>query len=404
MRILLLNQFYPPDTAATGQLLSDVACALAAAGHEVHVLCSRGLYGGAGDPAEHVERGDTGGVQVHRLRASGRGRVRGADRLCDWGSFYALALRHSVRLGRVHACLALTTPPFVSAVGARLKRLWGTRLVIWAMDLWPEVAEAVGALRGRGLAVRGLRALARGLYARADQIISLGPAMTRRLRGLGVDAQKILEVPNWVPGEVVQPLPWRADCLGPDAGLDGRFVVMYSGNMGMVHEFETILDAARLLQEDDVLFLFVGDGKRRQEIADGARARGLRCVRFMPPQPLGRLSQLLASAHVHLVSMRPAAAGLIVPSKIYGILAAGRPAIMVGPPENEASQALQSSGSGFTVANGRPEEVAQIVRRLRDHPRLGARMGRAARAYYEASLGRDHSVPRIVRALTQRPC
>jgi len=398
LKFLLLNQFYPPDTAATGQLLADVAEHLVSEGHEVHAICSAGLYGGGRHRAEAVAHG----VRVHRLCATAFGRGGALGRLSDWGSFYSLAFTRSTRLGRFHACLALTTPPFIAAVGARLKRLWNTRLVLWAMDLWPDIAEAVGALRPHGAAAAALRGMARRIHATADAVISLGPAMTRRLAETGVDPRTIAEIPNWVPAEAVAPSSRDQARRGVLPGLDGRFVLMYSGNMGLAHEFDTLLDAARILSGEDASFVFVGGGKRREEVMRGARARCLSNVRFMDPLPLDRLAELLSSAGAHFVTMQPDVQGLVVPSKIYGILAAGRPAILVGPADNEIAHVLAESRSGFAVPNGRPDQLADVVRRLRDQPGLAQEMGRSARNHYQARLGRDRSV-RCIAALLAGP-
>jgi glycosyltransferase involved in cell wall biosynthesis len=175
---------------------------------------------------------------------------------------------------------------------------------------------------------------------------------------------------------------------------------MYSGNMGLPHEFDTILAAAELLREDrSILFSFVGDGSRRREVEQEVRRKGMRNVRFQKPVPLSGLSQLLASGDVHLVSMRKGLEGLVVPSKIYGILAAGRPAIMVGSTQNEIAQLLTDSKAGFVVENGRAEELAAVIRNLRDQPDVVAQMGQAGRRYYEQHLGRVRSVAAIINLL-----
>jgi glycosyltransferase involved in cell wall biosynthesis len=396
MRILLLNQFYPPDTAATGQLLADVAAGLAADGHEVHVVCSWGSY--EGGRVHAGRRDDAGPVFVHRVGATCRGRARPIDRLCDWASYYALAVEQGLALGRFDACLALTTPPFIAAAGALLKRTRGARLALWTMDLWPDVAEALGSVRPGGSLSRALRGLAGCLYRESDAVISLGATMTERLRAQGVPAAKLVTVHNWVPGEVVRPMPW-----GDGHTEDGRFVVMYSGNMGAAHEFGTILDAADQLRADPAIrFIFVGTGRRRTEVVEAARRRDLSNVSFESPRPLERLSESLGSAHVHLVSMLPGVEGTLVPSKIYGVMAAARPAIMVGPARNEVAQLLAESGGGFTIATGCPDEVAHAIRVLQNQPEVARSMGLAGRRYYERYLGRDRSVAAIVSAVTGR--
>ena len=398
MRILLLNQFFPPDTAATGQLLGDVAVGLAGGGHEVHVICSAGSY--EGGQLNDVRGAGLGGVSVHRVGATARGRARAAGRLLDWGSYYGLAAARALRLGRFDACLALATPPFIGLVGALLKRRHGTRLVLWTMDLWPDVAVAMRVMRAGGWPAHALRLIAKRLYRAADAIISLGSTMTQRLAALGVDEAKISTVHNWVPGEAVRPLPWGRRYIEGRFPLDGQFVAMYSGNMGTPHEFDTILDAAALLQATpSILFLFVGSGKRRPEVVREAQRRGLGNVGFMEPVRLDRLSELLGSASVHLMSMRPEVEGCIVPSKTYGIMASGRPGIMVGSTDNEAAELFAASGSGWAVETGRSQELARMIRGLRSRPDLARRMGQAGRRYYEQHLRRDRSVATIVDAI-----
>ncbi len=199
MRLLFLNQFYIPDTAATGQLLADVTEEMAAQGHEVHVIVSRRRYaGGAGVlPAEEV----INGVLVHRVGATGFGRRTKVGRLFDWLSFYVLAVWRALCLGRVDVCVSLTTPPFISLIGLLLSRLKGTRSVIWVMDMYPEIAVAYGVLQRKGLSYRVLTRLNRILYRNAAAVISLGEVMTERLGALGAPDEVIHTVHNWVPRE-----------------------------------------------------------------------------------------------------------------------------------------------------------------------------------------------------------
>jgi colanic acid biosynthesis glycosyl transferase WcaI len=200
MRVLLINQFSIPDTAATGQLLADVAETLADEGHEVHVICSRRRYGSGTDGC--AAREIVNGVNVHRVEATGFGRGKAVGRLLDWFSFYLLAMWRALRLPKMDVCVALTTPPFISLIGLLLSKLKGTRSVIWAMDLYPDIAVAYEVLRRESLTYRLLTRLNRFLYRNAAAVISLGEVMTDRLHSLGVPSDKVHTVHNWVPGEV----------------------------------------------------------------------------------------------------------------------------------------------------------------------------------------------------------
>lgn len=202
MRILLVNQFYKPDVAATGQLLADLAEALARRGHDVHVLCSRRSYcgGSTAYPAEET----INHVHAHRVGATGFGRIYKLGRMIDYLSFYILALWHALLLPKMDICVCLTTPPFIALVGLMLRKLKGTRLAFWTMDLYPEIAVAYGVMKPGQLLHRFLSKLSKKLYHEASCIISLGEVMIQMLIRAGADSKKIKTVHNWVPGEVVQ--------------------------------------------------------------------------------------------------------------------------------------------------------------------------------------------------------
>ncbi len=200
MRILLLNQFYKPDVAATGQLLADLAEELAARGHEVHVLCSRQPYNGGDMVLSAAET--VNGVCVHRVRTTRFGRTCKLGRMAAYLSFYVLASWRALRLPKIDVCMSLTPPPFIALVGHWLRLLKGTRLVLWSMDVYPQVAVALGELRGDCILYRLLSRLSRHLYKDSSCIVSLGEVMTSALVRAGAPPHKIITVHNWVPGEV----------------------------------------------------------------------------------------------------------------------------------------------------------------------------------------------------------
>jgi colanic acid biosynthesis glycosyl transferase WcaI len=204
MKILLLNQFYPPDVAATGQLLADLAEGLVKHKHEVHVICSRRSYNGGAVKYPREEK--INNVMVHRMIALGFGRGNTLGRIADYLSFYILAMWRALWLPRMDLCIALTTPPFISIVGLGLYWLKGTRLVLWTMDLYPQVPVALGMMKRESILYGFFFWLGRYLYRRSSRIISLGEIMTKRLIEAGVEPNKIVTVHNWVPREVINPV------------------------------------------------------------------------------------------------------------------------------------------------------------------------------------------------------
>ncbi len=398
MRILLLNQFYRPDTASTGQHLTDVADALAARGHEVHVVCSRRAYGGG--PARFAVEEALGDVHVHRLPATGFGRASQLGRAADYLSFYALAWRRTMALPPMDVYVPLTTPPLIGCVAAAAARRRKARLVVWSMDLYPEAAVALSVLRRGGAAHRVLARAARRLYRRADRVISLGEVMTRRLIEGGAPPERIAEASIWVPGEVVHPVSVGASRARRRWAPGAAPVMMYSGNLGMGHELETAVRAVdRLRGSVDLRVLFVGDGKLRRPLERLVGALGLEGVSFHPPQPLEHLADGLAAGDFHLVAQREGMQGLILPGKIFGVLAAGRATLFIGPHDTEIAAILRESGAGVVVPPGDVAAAAEAIRRLCADPAATGEMGRRARACYEARFGRDRSVARMARLI-----
>ena len=394
MRILFINQYYSPDSAATGQLMADEAQELSRRGHEVHVLCSARAYGGGNERYPAYEILDE--VHVHRVGATGFGRRNTVGRLADYLSFYLIAMMRAFFLPRMDVCVCLTTPPFIGVVGAALRALKGTQFILWVMDVYPQIAVTLGAIKRGSLLDRVLGLLSKSLYQRASQIISLGEVMTQRLVEAGADPARICMVHNWVPREAVEPKHRKESRTRAGWGLNGDLTVMYSGNLGLGHDLTTFVKAAHCLQKDiDFKMLFVGEGKGRASLEKTSKTEDANCVSFYPPRPLADLSDSLAAGDIHLVSQNLGTQGLIVPSKVYGILASGRPSLFIGPEDCEPAQIIHSSNSGIVVPPGDVEGATNALRLLLDSPDLRKSMGLRARECYESRFGCARGVAAI---------
>lgn len=381
-RVILVNRYFHPDHSATAQLLSDLAFALAGQGCEVCVVTSQQTYE---DPEASLPRQETvASVRVVRVPTTRFGRQGLWGRGLDYASFHlaaAWALLGQTRTGDV--VVAETDPPLISLVAALVAWVRGARLVNWVQDLFPEVACALG-VRGSSAAAALLTG-ARNLSLRAAATnVVLGGRMAGRLRGLGVPPERITVIHNWSDGRQIRPVAHEANPLRAEWGLQGRFVVGYSGNMGRAHEFESLLEAAWLLRDEPgIAFLFIGGGARRVEIEAQARSRGLGNVIFKPYQPRERLMHSLGAPDLHVISLRPELEGLIVPSKFYGIAAAGRPTLYIGDPDGEIPRILREEACGVTVRPGDAEGLANQVRGLAADAAECARMGVRARLAFE---------------------
>lgn len=361
MKIVFVNRYFFPDHSATSQLLSDLAFHFATQGREVYVIASRQRYDEPG--ARLPARENVNGVTVHRVWTSTFGRGNLFGRALDYLTFY---------IGTGLALLRLA---------ARLK---GARLVNWLQDVFPEVAGAVGMGSARGWVGRLLAKVRDGSLRAADANVALGMGMKRYLASRGVPESRLRVIHNWADGELVRPIAPEDSRLRREWGLEGKFVVGYSGNMGRVHEFDTILGAAQALRADaGIVFLFIGGGAQRAWIEAEARERGLPNVRFLPYQPRDRLAESLSVPDAHLISLRPEVEGFVVPSKFYGIAAAGRPTIFVGSADGEIAQIINESECGIAVPEGDVVGLSAAITRFRDDAALCQKYGANARQVFE---------------------
>ncbi|WP_431856198.1 glycosyltransferase [Azospirillum sp.] len=336
--ILFINRVFPPDRGASGRCLADLAGRAACAGWRVTVLTD-----GAG-PAEAPR-----GVAV--VRAGGRGEDRPGVR----GYLAALA-RLTVRalaLPRHDVVVTMTDPPLLALAGPLLAVRHGAA-VHWCHDLFPALLPVLGVRLPRAMrwVLEGAMAAALRRHAR---VIAIGRCMAGRLRALGVAEPAV--VPNWAD-TAIRPLPRAASALRARLGLGERFTVAYAGNFGLAHPLGALLAAAAELPE--VAFLLVGDGRGHPAVAEAAKR--LDNVQVLPFQPAGRLSDTLAAADLHVAAMDPRAGGLLVPCKIYGALAAGRPCLFLGPADSEAARLLTEQGCGDVLDPGEARGVAGAIR------------------------------------------
>jgi len=348
--ILFINRVYPPANGATGEMLRDIAEGLAARGWEVSVLCT----GEHGEPKNATRRG----VVIHR---AGVVLSRRSVLLRAASYFFMIPwlLVRALLLPRTDFVVTMTDPPMLAVLGPLIAFFKRNKVVHWAQDLYPEVAEELRVLPKGVLLLNLLRAISTLALKQGDAVVSIGRCMTSRLVQRGVSYARIFNIPNWAPP--VTPIDRKNNPFRREHGLEGDFVVVYSGNMGLAHDFDAVLKAAENLQGRHIVFLFIGDGSRRAEVQRAAAARGLSNVRFLPSQPASKLSESLSAGDAHLVTMRPNLCGLVVPSKVYGVLAAARPCLFIGPPDSEAARCILEQDAGFVIDPSKPADLAGVL-------------------------------------------
>jgi colanic acid biosynthesis glycosyl transferase WcaI len=380
-RVLFINQYYWPDHASTAQHLTDLAESLAVEGYECHVLASQGRYK-PGEPRPPAYENHNG-VHVHRVPATSLGRRATWARMTDYLSFYAGAIFMALALPRFDAVVTLTTPPIIGLVGTILKRLKKTRHIYWSMDLHPDASLALGRMSPKSLIVRSMRRLSNFVYRRADQVVVLGPYMADRISLKDVAPERISIVPVWSERDEIYPTPRDSNPMRKSLELDKAFVAMYSGNLGLAHSFAEFIEAARRLRDhSEIVFLFVGAGPRLAEVMAVRDSENLTNIRLLDYVPRSHLQASLTLADVHLISMRPEMTGIVVPGKLYGVMAAGRPAIFVGPEHCETADTIRDAGCGITITPGDADGLVTALLHLASNSSLARRMGEKGRTAF----------------------
>jgi glycosyltransferase involved in cell wall biosynthesis len=385
---VFVNRYYAPDHSATSQILTDLAEHLARSGFRVHVICGDETYDGRAALPRHQT---LNGVEIHRITSLGLGRASLLRRGGDAASLYAAMYREACRvLRRGDILVAKTDPPLLSVPMARAAKRRSALLINWLQDLYPEVAQGLGVGLARG-PVGGVLTHLRDRSLKAATInVAIGELMRARLVSGGVHPGSVALIQNWAIEDGIAPVAPEANPLRREWGLHDKLVVGYSGNLGRAHEFATLLDAAELMRERrDLAYLFIGGGHYIEELKGEAEARGLSDrFHFAPYQDRAQLSQSLSAPDVHWLSLRPELEGLIVPSKFYGIAAAGRPTLAIAKAGGEIPDLLHRYDCGVQATPGRPKEVVAALDRLADATYRSG-LGRNARAASRGALSKS---------------
>ena len=390
MRILFINQFFYPDASATSQLLTDLAVDLAAAGHEVSVLTGNALYQASPEPLRARE--SYKGVTIRRIYCGRFDRESGLRRAISYGRFLFGAGVRLFRRRRLDVILVLTTPPMIAMLPALLCTWRGTPFVCWVQDVYPDIAHALGVVKKNSRAARLAQGLMGYIFASAAGIVVLGDCMRELVLQKGSAPQKLSVIHNWAADNIV-PVPRSKNPFLRGLGIRDEFVACYSGNLGLGHEFETLFGAMlRLRAHRQIRFLIIGEGARLRELREQCYQAQLDRVTFLPSQPRGNLSHSLSAGDVGLVSMRQGCEGTMVASKIYGLLAAGRPYIYIGPAATTMAAVAAEWQCGWQIDNGADARLAAWLEHLQAHPDQVAEAGRNARLAYERSFTRARAV------------
>jgi glycosyltransferase involved in cell wall biosynthesis len=362
MKVLLLNQCFWPDVAATSQQLTGVARGLAERGHAVTVIASRRGYDDA--KIRFPSREPWNGIEIIRLPSISLGKTSRWRRALNFASFSAACVCRLVVLQRQDAVVALTSPPLISWLAALFTRLKGGRLIFWVMDLNPDEAIVAGWLKPDSIPAKLLAALLKSSMRQAQKIIALDRFAKQRIVDKGIAESKIEIIPPWSSDDSV-----RFDTEGREAfrrrhDVSEKFVVMYAGNHSPCHPLDTILEAAKKLSErDDIAFCFVGGGSNFGKVEEFVSANKLGNIHALPYQPQSELSGVLSAADLHVVVMGEGYQGIIHPCKIYNILAIDSPFLYIGPTESHVGEIISRLPEDrvFSAQHGQVDIVVQSI-------------------------------------------
>ena len=388
MRIAIINQFFWPDVAPTGQYLYDLACHLTAEGHDVTVICSGVTYSKA---ESGVAR-----PPVRIIRVPGLPFKRGPlARLCSYAAFFIGACWYELTIPHPDILVSMTTPPLLGIAGAITKRIRGVKHFLWEMDVFPDALVGSGALRSDSLLVRFLGWVQDRIRNASDGIIVLGPCMQARLLARKTPAHLIHIAENWADGSVIRP------ALN---ATSGPLNVFYSGNFGVAHDTETIAAAICHFRNDPrFIFTFSGGGAAKVKLQQLCSARQIDNVRFLSYVSTNQINAHLAQADIGLVTERSSFVGTVVPSKTYGLMAASRPILFIGPQEATPAGLINRFGCGWQVDPGDVVALTDLLELLAIKRELITEAGQKARAAFDRHYDLRHGVARVAAALGLDP-
>jgi len=356
VHILLLNEYFPPDTSATAKCAVQVANALAEK-HRVTVVAGRPSY----DPTElHprylLRREVRGNLAVERVGSTAYPRFQMRRRVSNYLSYLSLAIPRALSI-RSDVVLAMTDPPIEGIAGALVAQMSNRPFVYNIRDMYPDMAVGGSIVRPGSFTARW-EAMHRWALRRAARVIVLGEDMRDRIVGKGVDAVRVVISRDGI--NIPEDLPPPENSVAREIRGEFRFVLVHAGNLGFYGAWETLIAAVRMLEKEGVGLVFIGEGAMKQQVE--AMAAGCRAIRFLPFRPAGEIPLVLSSGDMHVVTVKRGLEGVVVPSKLYPTLAAGRPVLGVAPEECDVVRIIRRTGCGLAANPDDPASVADAIR------------------------------------------
>lgn len=401
-KILVIEQHFYPEVAATGQLLLDLCEDLVKAGYHVKVV--------TGNPTEiyqkHTDikkREYYKGIEIIRLKNTRLSKYNMAGRVINYLTFHFTIFFHLIFSQSPDLIIALSTPPFISIHGVALKTLKNSKVIYNIQDLFPELAIQLNKLKNKTF-INILKSLSKYITSKMDRVVVVGEYMEKKIREEIIRDCKtdhIVTIHNWADGKKIKVFENNGsnNYLKQKWGLVGKFVVLYSGNIGYLHEFDTIISAAESIYKkkyNDICFVFIGEGVKKEYLKNEVKARGLNNFLFLPYQPRDNLTYSLGLADVSLVTLEKGFEGMVVPSKIYGILASGRPVIAIVGKDSEITHIIREAKCGKIIQIGDSQYLEDSIVGYYDDDKKSIEDGWNGRRYFEKYFDRAISTGKYI--------
>lgn len=399
-KVVIVNQYYLPDIAATGQLLHQLASELVRCGLDVHVLTAPPSYGPRETRVACPAREVRAGVSIRRVWIPRLSKDRFSGRLLGLVTFLSQVGGRTLVGRGDELYVYVTNPPFLGIVASLISLVRRHRYAILLHDAYPEIAVRVGTIRAGGVIERVWRRLNRIAYRRAVFTVVLCKA-TRKLicNRYGISGERVHVIHNWADGRTLQPKPKNESRFALEHDLLAPFTLLYSGNIGLIYDFEGILEAADALRDERFRLVFIGSGGKRAWLEQQVRTRRLDNVRLFPYQPLERLSETLNACDASLVTIAKGVEGLSFPSKFYAALAVGKPVLALSEPDSELRALVESYDAGCWADIGDGVAVATRVREMMSSPEHCAVQGANARRLFEQRFTCHHAAREFAKVL-----
>jgi colanic acid biosynthesis glycosyl transferase WcaI len=400
--ILLCQHFYP-EMISTGMHMTELAVELTRRGWSMTVICAQPRLLLSERNQEVPPEIDYQGIRVIRVRAWGSHASGLLGRLAFALSYLVSSTARVIRERRsARGLLVTTNPPFLGLAGWIADRLFRLPYVLIVYDVYPDIAVRLGVIRERSVVTRLWDRITRLMMRGARVLIVIGRDMERLVRNRlpAAHQERIRLIPNWSDANAVSPVPRNENTFVTEHGLADRFVVQYSGRLGQTHNLEPLIEAAELLREEAVTFQIIGDGRKRAPLQAMVEERGLPNVQFLPYQPIERLDETLSAADLAVVCLGPEFTGLSVPSKTYGVMAAGKPVLALLDPGSEIGLTIREVGCGVVLGSPSGAEVAALIRKLMGDREQLARMGANALAAFRQEYTLERAGDRYDQCLT----